>query len=272
MRYAIPFLLMTASVAVIAQDAASPPAESEVVSIKRHVGTDVRASVRTLPDGTTVITNIPISVALSRATSVSPRDVVGLPEWARTEHYDITVKGLAVAGRDQQQVIWRALFAERMKLVAHEEQREKDAFALVLARQDGRLGPQLIPSALDCTSGTPAAPPPPLTAQDFQRRCGIGGFANTLASGSIPMYQLALSLGNAAGGEIINRTGLEGRYAFTLTFSPQRTAGPTVETTPGDDAPDLFTAVQEQLGLKLQHEKKMTTVFVIDHIERPSEN
>jgi uncharacterized protein (TIGR03435 family) len=203
---------------------------------------------------------------------VTSRDVIGLPEWTRTERYDITMKGLANASRDQQRAIWRALFDNRMKLVAHEEQREKDVFALVLARDDGRLGPQIRPSNLDCTPGARPTAPPPLTANDFEKRCEIGEFGNTVAAGSIPMYQLALSLSNRAGWEVINRTGLQGRYAFTLTFSGQRRAGPTVETAPVDDAPDLFTAVQEQLGLKLQHEKRVALVFVIDHIERPSEN
>jgi uncharacterized protein (TIGR03435 family) len=261
--------------AIIAQDAQSPPAEFDVVSIKRHPGTDITASMRTLPDGTTMITNMPISVALSRATTVSSRDVVGLPDWARTERYDITAKPPAGTSRDQQQVMWRAAFADRLKLVAHEEQREKDAYSLVLARKDGRLGPQLTPSTLDCTSGANKAGPtgqPPASIQYFQTRCAIGSIGNTLASGSIPLDQLARFLSGPAGGEVVDRTGLEGRYAFTLKFSPQRTAGPSVETTPADDAPELFTAVQEQLGLKLQHEKRMTTVFVIEHIERPSEN
>jgi uncharacterized protein (TIGR03435 family) len=231
--------------------------------------------MRTLPDGTTIIINMTISVALSRATSVSSRDVVGLPDWTRTERYDITAKAPAGASRDQQQVMWRAAFAERMKLVAHEEEREKDAYTLVLARKDGRLGPQLTPSTLDCTSPARTAGPtaqPPSSMQYFQTRCAIGSIGNTLASGSIPMDQLARFLSSPAGGEVVDRTGLEGRYAFTLTFSGQRRAGPTVETAPVDDAPDLFTAVQEQLGLKLQHEKRTTLVFVIDHIERPSEN
>ena len=94
-----------------------------------------------------------------------------------------------------------------------------------------------------------------------------------IVSGSVTLDQFARSLSGLAGGETENRTGLTGSYSVTLTFSLQRSAGASLNANaPLDDAPDIFTAVQEQLGLKLQHEKKMMPVFVIDHIERPSEN
>jgi uncharacterized protein (TIGR03435 family) len=93
----------------------------------------------------------------------------------------------------------------------------------------------------------------------------------TLASGGATIDQLARFLSGQLDGEVEDKTGLTGRYAFTLTFSRQRLT-PQNDSAAPDDTPDLFTAVQEQLGLKLQHEKKMTTVFVIDHLERPSEN
>jgi uncharacterized protein (TIGR03435 family) len=99
----------------------------------------------------------------------------------------------------------------------------------------------------------------------------VGG--GTLVSGGMPMKALAGSLYGLVGGEVEDQTGLDGFYAFTSTFSRQRgAAAPLDANAAGDDAPDIFTAVQEQLGLKLQREKKMMPVFVIDHIERPSEN
>jgi len=72
-----------------------------------------------------MITNMPISVLVwSRVTSVPARDIIGVPDWARVERYDIAAKGPAGASRDQQRAMWRAMLADRMKLVAHEEQRE----------------------------------------------------------------------------------------------------------------------------------------------------
>jgi uncharacterized protein (TIGR03435 family) len=96
----------------------------------------------------------------------------------------------------------------------------------------------------------------------------------------MPMNNLAASLYGFVGGDVENQTGLEGFYALTLRFSRQRTAVPPLEATANptavgpaaDDLPDIFTALQEQLGLKLLRGKKMMPVFVIDHIERPSEN
>ena len=205
------------------------------------------------------------------------REVVGLPDWATTERYDITAKPPAGSTPQQRSEMWRTFFAERMKLVAHVEERERDTFALVLARSDGRLGPQLKPSTLDCSPkppGTPPAPPPPPPASesDYLNRCG-GMFGNgTIVSGSTTMDALVLSFAGLAGRQVFDRTGLKGNYALTLKHSPPRTPGTSPDAPLPDDAPEFFTALQEQLGLKLQPEKSLVPVFVIDRIERPTEN
>jgi len=274
MRCVVTSLLLTAaSAGLSAQD--STHVEFDAVSIKRHEGADLNMNMRSSPDGTMTFTNASVATVLAFASPVPMRDVIGLPDWASTERYDIIAKAPTGARRDQQRPMMRAMLTERLKLVAHMEQRQRDAFALMLRRADGRLGPQLTPSTLNCGS----APPPfssaqgrPLTVEDFQKRCGIGGVGPTMASGSITVDQLARFLSGPAGGEVEDHTGLMGRYAFTLTFSRQRLAVSPTDSTPTDDIPDLFTAVQEQLGLKLQHEKKMGAVYVIEHIERPTEN
>jgi uncharacterized protein (TIGR03435 family) len=90
----------------------------------------------------------------------------------------------------------------------------------------------------------------------------------------VTLDQFARNISGIAGGEVDNRTGLTGLYSVKMTFSLQRSAGASLDASAAvDDAPDIFTALQEQLGLKLQREKKkITPVFVIDQIERPSEN
>lgn len=85
------------------------------------------------------------------------------------------------------------------------------------------------------------------------------------------MGGLASMLEGGAGGYVIDRTGLDGRYAVTLRYSRPATLGLDASPAP-DDVPEFFTAVQEQLGLKLQPEKITVAVFVVDHIERPTEN
>jgi uncharacterized protein (TIGR03435 family) len=203
--------------------------------------------------------------------------VIGLPDWASTERYDVTAKPPADSTREQRSEMWRTLFAERMKLVAHVEEKERDTFALVVARSDGRLGPQLKPSTLDCSPrppGSPPAPlpPPPTTDAEVLNRCG-GRFSNgSIVSGGITMDALVGSLGGLAGRLVNNRTGLQGFYSMTLTFSPPRTPAASSDAPLPSDAPEFFTALQEQLGLKLQPEKTMVPVFVVDRIERPTEN
>jgi uncharacterized protein (TIGR03435 family) len=248
----------------------------DVVSIKRNIlGPEAGGGMRTLPDGTLVMTNQPIRSIIMSASPVPAREVVGLPDWAMTERYDVTVKPPAGSTREQRRQMWQTLLAERMKVVAHVEEREQDTFALVLARADGRLGPQLERSTLDCNPRPPASPPPPPqptpTASDMRSRCGMMMGPTSIVSGGMTMAQFVQSLGGIAGRLVNDRTGLEGFYAFTLTFSA-RTLKASPDPALIDDAPEIFTALQEQLGLKLQPEDTMVPVLVIDHIERPSEN
>lgn len=255
--------------------AQAPRAEFDVISIKRSSPDARGGSIGNLPDGTVVMVNQPIRSMIGAASPVPVRDVVGLPDWARTETYDITAKPPAGSTREQQRQMWQAAFADRMKLVAHVEQREQDTFALVVARSDGRLGPQLKKSTLDCSPRPPGSTPPPppdFNEQNASNRCGGLFGQGSIVSGGMSMDRLVPSLSGFAGRQVNDRTGLQGDYAFTLKFSPPRTPGASQQAPLPDDAPEFFTALQEQLGLKLQPEKSIVPVFVIDHIERPSEN
>jgi uncharacterized protein (TIGR03435 family) len=259
--------------------AQTPLTQFEVVSIKRHAGSTAGFSVgmRMEPDGTQRLTNVPMSLAVTRALPVLLRDVIGLPDWVNdSERYDIIVKPPEGAGRptrDQEREMWRSMFEDRMKLAFHVEQRERDVYTLVVARPDGKLGSDLKPSTLDCKSVPPLSFNGQMPGVEFfQRRCGIGGTPSAMASGGVTLDQFAAWVSGVVGAAVENRTELEGLYGFTLTFSRQRSAAPSVNPTASDDLPDVFTAVQEQLGLKLQHGKKMLPIYVIDHIERPSDN
>jgi len=271
-----------ASTVIVAQDRA-PRVEFEAVSIKPH---DVSASsvtgMRLLQDGTAMLTNVAMITVLGRSTTVPARDIVGVPEWVNSERYDIIAKASAGDRRDQerQRAMWRAVLEDRMKLVTHTEQRERDIYALVLARKDGKLGPQLKPSTLDCSS--PQAPTSFTPAQGgkepgvdvYLQRCGIGLVGLTVVSGGATIDQLARILEVGANAAVENRTGLQGLYAFTVSSPLVRARPPSVDPNAAapDATADVFVAVQEQLGLKLQHERRMLPVLVIDHIERPSEN
>ena len=267
------------SIAIVAQQPAPAPVPADsprydVVSIKRHTELDDRGSSRTLPDGTQVMLNQSIRSILSGAAPVPVRDVVGYPSWVVSERYDITLKPPPGTTREQRVQMHRTMFAERMKLVAHVEEREQTTFALVLARSDGRLGPGLKPAAIDCSPRPPGSPPRPQEAPpdpdkpvDYAARCG-GTFGGGTMMGTMTLDNLVVSFSGEAGGFVNNRTGLKGSYTFTLKYAPR---GTPPSSDPADP-PGFITALQEQLGLKLQPEKTMVPVLVIDSIERPTEN
>jgi bla regulator protein blaR1 len=252
------------------QAAAQALAQFEVVSIKRHVTLEASGGIQNLPDGTMIMINQAIASLIRGAAPTPVREVVGAPDWVNTERYDVTTKPPAGATPEQRREMTRRMFIDRMKFVGHVEERERETFALVLARSDGRLGPKLQRSTLDC-SPRPVDPKAPLPApeQDVRKSCGLMVSTTSIVSGGITIDRLLLSLGGMAGGLVNNRTGLQGVYAVELTFSP---GGLTPDEKRGDEPPQFLTALQEQLGLKLQPEKTMVPVLVIDSIERPSEN
>jgi uncharacterized protein (TIGR03435 family) len=276
---AIALALTTSPVALVAQDTPAR-VEFDVVSIKRNTSMTPSGGARSLPDGTAVLVNQSIRSITLGASPVQTSEIAGLPDWATAERYDITLKPPPGTRPAERRQMMRTMFADRMKLIAHVEQRERDVYSMVLAHADGRLGPELKKSSLDCgprPRGTPPPPPPsgPPSEKEFASRCGMMMGRNVLVSGGMPMNNLASSLYSFVGGEVTNDTGLEGFYALSLKFSPRDGIVPPDPGSPSarsDDAPDVFTALEEQLGLKLVHAKKMMPVFVVDHIERPSEN
>jgi uncharacterized protein (TIGR03435 family) len=252
----------------------SGPLEFDVVSIKKSDPGNTSGGIRSLPDGTMLMTNQPMASIIAGAAPVPVRGVVGYPDWVDGERYDVTVKPPAGAGREQRAAMMQQMFATRMKMTAHVEQREQTTFALVVARADGRLGPELKPSSLDCSPRPPGSPPPPppppldpTRPPDYSVRCGAT-FGPGEFSGTMILDSLVLSLSGQAGGLVNNRTNLKGTSPFKLKYA----LGNGQPSTDPADPPEFATALQEQLGLKLQPEKTMVPVLVVDHIERPTEN
>jgi uncharacterized protein (TIGR03435 family) len=166
-----------------------------------------------------------------------------------------------------------------MKLAAHYEPREEPSYDLVFARPDHRLGPQLTPTVCPTPGPRPApdaklAPPAstPSADADLLARC------SRLVFGGSPLSLPRMTIGGltgllrqSAGRLVIDQTGLDGFFDIELTYTPPRAAGADTAANPGD-APDFFTAVQEQLGFKLVPSTTPVEVLVVDHIERPTEN
>jgi len=256
--------------------AQAPSVEFDVASIKRSISPPP-GTLRTLPTGELIASNTPIRVVFSQAYDFD--QIEGVPSWG-SDAYDVHVKPPEGATREQVRAMWRALLISRMKFVSHYEPRDVPAYKLMVARSDGTLGPELKPATLDCASAAPiggatlaAIRDQPLMLRDEGlKHCGPLGAAGVVASGSVRMEEFAFSLGSRAGRPVSDGTGLTGRYSVALTYSTPPPAGSDQAPggTPG--APEIFTALREQLGLKLESSTKTNQVLVIDHIERPTEN
>src|SRR5947207_3221369 len=190
LRPAVTVILLAATSAILIAQDGDPKSRSptfDVVSIKRVDELRQSGGMRSLPDGTFMMMNQPMGALVNVAAGVQIffRDIEGMPDWMLRERYDVTVKPPAGLTREQLReqmpLMWRAMFADRMKLVAHVEQRERDLYRLELARSNGKLGPELKASSLDCTRPveTPSAQGAP-TFQDRQNRCGLSMSAGLL--------------------------------------------------------------------------------------------
>ena len=235
--------------------AAQSPADFEVVSIKRSPADARGGGLGTAPDGTLTMRNQPIRSILLYGSPVPVREIEGFPDWVARDGYDIVAKTPAGSTRQQTPAMMRRMLEDRFKLKGHVEERDRPIFALVVARTDGRLGPQIKASTLDCA--TPDA------------RCGASFGAGSIVSDHIRIDDMLPFFSGLAGRSVINRTGLTGFYALTLRWAPPRAPN---SDAPVDDTPEFFTAIQEQLGLKVQPGTMQMPVFIVDSIERPSEN
>jgi uncharacterized protein (TIGR03435 family) len=163
----------------------------------------------------------------------------------------------------------RTLLADRLSAKVHYETQVRPVFALVIARSDGRPGPGLMPSSIDCDAVNAArsqgrAPDGPSPANGAAPCAWDARHADavTLRFGGLPLSRLEQALGQPDGRPIVDRTGLTGPFEFTLRYA--------VQPKPGDDLPSLFTALEEQLGLKLVPDRAPLDVLVVDRIERPT--
>jgi uncharacterized protein (TIGR03435 family) len=252
----------------------------DVVSIKRTPEGATGARMQTLPDGTFVATNATISALIGAAYPSEDRQYRNLPEWAQRDRYDVTARPPAGVPRTQRTEMFRQMFAERFKLQVHEEAVDTPIYLLMVDREDGRLGPQLNPAGRDCAAEAAAArgssPPPALnripTEEEAMASCRTLFSQGRIVSGGSLLPLFLPSLSSMVGRPIEDRTNLTGYYRFTLTYAPSRPIASAGAAADPGQAPDIFTALREQLGLKLEPSRKSMKTIVVDHIERPSEN
>jgi uncharacterized protein (TIGR03435 family) len=239
----------------------------DVASIRANRSGSGRVSSDLSPAGRLTLTNVSVRELIRDAFRLRDVQIVGgAPEILR-ERFDIVANAGARATAEQVKQMTRTLLVERFHLVTHGERRELPVYELLLARSDGQLGPRLRPRS-DCAGRPPDTEPP----RDGRRACG-----GVLASpGRVMAQGMRLEeIGFAVERIIVDRTGLSGYFDLELEYTPDQLP-PAVADLPRDlppiprDGPSIFTALQEQLGLKLQPSTAPLDVLVIDSVASPT--
>ncbi len=268
-------LALAAQGASGAQAPPAPLAAFDVASVKVN-SAGGPSSVRAAPNGTLTVTNNTLRNIVRNAYGITNAQIVGGPDWFDADHFDINAKAAAPFTQAQGMAMLRALLADRFKLAAHMETRESPIYALILARSDGRLGPRMKRSDVDCAAlfaAVQAGGRMPPAGPNGALPCGLRMQPGTITGSAVAMEQLARNLVGGVGRIVVDKTGLAGFYDIDVTFSMDSALTPP----PGQEpprvdpaAPSLFTALQEQLGLKLDAQRGPVEVLVIDRAERPS--
>jgi uncharacterized protein (TIGR03435 family) len=262
----------------------------DVVSVKRSAP-DAGGSM--VGRGQYRAINVPVRVTITNAWNLRDHQIVGAPDWLARDRFDIVAKEPEGTFTDEQRrLMMQALLIERFKLKAHLETRERPLYNLVLLRADGRLGPDLNPTAVNCAAlrkeraaggAAPAEPTKPIPNVDERVPCSqrmfFGPQGVTINASGRTLDQIATMLGTYADRTVVNKTGLAGEYDILLKFRPEA-GGPMGSLAPplstsADPSADLATlriAAQEQLGLRLESARGPVQVLVIDSISPPTED
>ena len=259
----------------------------DVASIKPNKSGSniVRMMIR--PDGLSAMGGT-LRMLIENAYEIQYFQILGGPKWINSDRYDIEAKmdsaqmeRLKTLSPDESRLeskrMLQALLADRFQLVVHRETKELPGYALVIAKGGSKLHEakpgDTYPNGIKGPEGQPGT-----------GLMLMGGNGGPVTGQGISIEHLARLLSQQLGRTVVDDTGLMGNYDFTLQWTPDDRAGQMPDASQGggarsDDAPppdssrpSIFTAVQEQLGLKLESRKIPVEMLVIDHVEAPSEN
>jgi uncharacterized protein (TIGR03435 family) len=276
---ALPALLLGPAIHAQNAPANAPAVTFEAASIKERIQPGAGSFVGRRPGGRFATENATLREILEYAYELQRFQLVGSLVPVDSARWDITATlgdAAATAGPETIGTAVRALLAERFALVVHRETRTLPVYALRLVR-DGVPGPALAKSATDCPALMAAArrgggPPPPQA-----QKCGFRGRIGSLQSNGMPLTELALALATRVERPVVDQTELAGTWDLTLTYgadpaqiAPGTLAPDAPAPAPNPDAPSLFTALQEQLGLRLVSTTAPVDVLVVDRVSRPT--
>jgi uncharacterized protein (TIGR03435 family) len=251
------------------------PTAFEVASIKPVVGEPPLGGGGTAPDryddpDTT------LHFLIRVAYDLFDYQVVGGPEWMDSKRWAVSARAPVPMNRVQMRPLLRNLLEDRFALKAHLETRELPTYELVMARSDRRLGPKITPAAVDCTpflTGQRPMQESPRDRDDGFPLCSsgasMGGGMITPRLNGQPLSGLIRTLEATLQRRVVDKTELKGNYDIELTYVDEQFQRQGVDTAKG---PALFTALQEQLGLKLEAARGQVEVLVVDSVSEPTTN
>jgi uncharacterized protein (TIGR03435 family) len=253
----------------------------EVATVRQNTsGSEFSRGPMVQPGNRLLAQNVAARAIIATAYGLQWTQIVGGPGWLNSEYWDVEARARETASVEDVGAMLRTLLAKRFGLVAHYETRQQEVYTLT--RTDSRRPTPGLRTAEDpCASiqparpgvvFTPRSPPPgsapvgePVASLGNPPRCQRMSFPGFIGARQIRMPEFATMLTWFAGRPVIDRSNMAGDYDIDLTFAPDPAVG-------AGDAVSLFTAVQEQLGLKLEATRGPVEVLVIDAVERPMPN
>jgi uncharacterized protein (TIGR03435 family) len=251
--------------------AALSRAQSFDVASVKPVSPDTVWNYRFAPGGRTVLKGFRLRDLVLLAWRVRDFQVFGTTNWMDTERFNIEANATGNPDQEESRRMLQSLLADRFRLALHHETRMLQTYSLVPAKGGPKLAasrPGICTPYDDSSSLSPAAPALPVCGFEQRRVKSENGPPHLIIEATgLGMPRFARLLGTFVGVQVTDYTAISGAWDFRLEYADDRLA-------PGSDAaaPALFTALQEQLGLKLESRKGPVEVLVIDHAERPSAN
>lgn len=242
----------------------------DVVSIKRDMSEGNLSTLGFQRGGRFEAINNSVSrlIAFAYATGVDlPRSqILGVPAWMDTDRFDVRAIGAQTASQQDRITMVRAMLSERFHLVVHSETRDVPVYNLVRLRASGPLGEALHQSDIDCEAAARDGSVPPAPSPGQMPPCMKGFLDNQLMARGLTVGELATSMiARFVDRPVIDHTGLTGPYEWTIRWGGNAASDQSLPAT-------IFSAVEEQLGLKLEPARGSVQVVVIDHVERPTED
>ncbi len=244
------------AIPTLAQETEKTPS-FEVASVKANLSFTGPSGISGATPGRFTASNTPLRFIILYAYRLLDNQLAGAPDWTSSDSFDVaaTYPSGSTPTDDEVRAMIRTLLAERFGLQVHRERQEQRMYWLTIAANSGRLGKQLRRSDVDCDEGSAQKHP----QTDKRPVCKMIATRHFITGGSRTIPQLAATLQSMVGRLVVDHTGLTGAFDMDLQWDD-------------NEGPSIFTALQEQLGLKLDSRQDWIDTLIIDHVQKPGAN